>query len=73
MYFVCHFWDGGDDFWVSPCKEPEDVETYIKSMELGPNDYYIIKGQMLKGIDNTSFDIKNFKENENAKTDGDDG
>jgi hypothetical protein len=73
LYFVCHFWENGDDFWISPCKEPEDVENYIKAMELGPNDYYIIKGHMLKGIDNTSFDIKNFKENEDAKTDGDDG
>lgn len=73
MYFVCHYWDNGNDFWISPCSKPEDVINYIESFELDPKDYYIIKGRMLKGIENTSFNLETFKENEYAKTDGDNG
>jgi hypothetical protein len=61
LYFVCHFCEGGDDFWITPCKEPDDVKEYIKAMDLGPEDYSIIKGTMLKSMENKSFDLKNFK------------
>jgi hypothetical protein len=39
---------------------PDSLEEYIKDKLLGPEDYAIIRGHLLKSFENNSFDINRF-------------
>ncbi len=60
-YFIGHFWDHGDDFKIIPCDTPEEVREYIKKWNL-ESDYYLFKGEIIKDIDHTTFDLTKLKE-----------
>jgi hypothetical protein len=60
-YIIGHFCDHGDDFKIISFDTAEEVREYINKEELGPEDYYLFKGEMLKSIFHKTFDLKNLK------------
>ena len=39
---------------------PDALEGYVKRMLLGPEDYAVMKGHLLKSFENITFDIQKF-------------
>ena len=60
-YIIGYFWDHGDVFKIIPCDTPEDVREYLKKMDLGPEDYCILKGELLKSFEHKTFDLTRLK------------
>ena len=60
-YFIGHFWDHGDDFKIISCDTSEEVREHIKKLDIGPDEYCLLKGEMLKSFDHRTFDLKNLK------------
>ncbi len=60
-YFIGHFWDHGDDFKIISCDTPEEIKKHIEKLGLGPEDYCLIRGKMLKSFDHKTFDLSRLK------------
>lgn len=60
-YIIGHFWFHGDGFKIIPFDTAEEVREYIKKEEIGPDDYYLFKGEVLKSLNHRTFDLKNLK------------
>lgn len=60
-YILGYFWDHGDDFKIISFDTPKEVRKYINKLKIGPDDYCLFKGKMLKSLDHRTFDLKNLK------------
>lgn len=61
MYWVIHLSETDGDVMIWPCKDGDEIDSYVSFMKLHRGDYAIIEGLRLKDFGQVSFNHKELK------------
>ena len=60
-YIIACLTETDGDVMLVTSSNMDGIRYMIKTLQLGPNDYALIKGEIIKSLANENFDIKNYK------------
>lgn len=61
MYYLIYQEETDGDIIIRSLNSGDEVYRFIKEISLVPNDYALVKGNILKDFNNKSFNVKSLK------------